>query len=115
MLIKPVCHQVHESEIYASSSDFHARIITCDDSRPAPRRISFQFVMVLPMGCVMEVYEVVVKAVVTHTFRVVADNQREASERANLMFSNENLGKVLELKFDVHNDQVPDANRLRSY
>jgi len=75
----------------------------------------YPFVMVLPMGCVMEVYEVVVKAVVTHTFRVVADNQREASERANLMFSNENLGKVLELKFDVHNDQVPDANRLRSY
>jgi hypothetical protein len=55
----------------------------------------------------MEVYEVVVKAVVTHTFRVIADNQREATERASLMFSNENVCKVLDLKFDVHNDQEP--------
>lgn len=53
----------------------------------------------------MEVYEVVVKAVLTNTFRVIADNQREATERANLMFLNENLANVLDLKFDIHQER----------
>lgn len=53
----------------------------------------------------MEVYEVVVKAVLTNTFRVIADNQREATERANLMFSNENLANVLDLKFDIQQER----------
>lgn len=53
----------------------------------------------------MEVYEVVVKAMVTNTFRVIAHNQQEAIERADLMFSNDNLAKVLALEFDIHRDQ----------
>lgn len=53
----------------------------------------------------MEVYEVVVKAVLTNTFRVIADNQREATERANLMFLNENLANVLDLKFDIQQER----------
>ena len=60
----------------------------------------------------MTVYEVVVKAVVTKTFRVIADNQWEATETANLMFSNENLAEVLDVQFNIQNDQEPGANRL---
>jgi hypothetical protein len=59
----------------------------------------------------MEMYEVVLKAEVTQTFRVIADNQREATERANLMFSNENACKVLDLRVEVLNDRhrrLPD-------
>ena len=62
----------------------------------------------------MEVYEVVVNAEVTQTFKVIADNQRKAAERANLMFSNENLGKVLDIRFEVHNDQEPGTRNQRS-
>jgi hypothetical protein len=53
----------------------------------------------------MEVYEVVVKAMVSNSFRVIADNQWEATEKAMLMFSNENLAKVLDLKFDIQRDR----------
>lgn len=59
----------------------------------------------LPVEVGMEVYEVVVKAVLTNTFRVIADNQREATERANLMFLNENLANVLDLKFDIQQER----------
>jgi hypothetical protein len=53
----------------------------------------------------MEVYEVVVKAMVSNSFRVIAENQWEATEKAMLMFSNENLAKVLDLKFDIQRDR----------
>ena len=53
----------------------------------------------------MEVYEVVVKAMVSNSFRVIAENQLEATEKAMLMFSNENLAKVLDLKFDIQRDR----------
>lgn len=53
----------------------------------------------------MEVYEVVVKAMVTNTFRVIAQNQQEAIERADLMFSNDNLAEVLSLEYDIHRNQ----------
>lgn len=53
----------------------------------------------------MEVYEVVVKAMVSNSFRVIAKNQWEATEKAMLMFSNENLAKVLDLKFDIQRDR----------
>ena len=53
----------------------------------------------------MEVYEVVVKAMVTRTFRVIANNQQEAIKQADVMFSNENLAQVLDLQFDIHRDQ----------
>ncbi len=53
----------------------------------------------------MEVYEVVVKAMVTNTFRVIAQNQQEAIKRADLMFSNDNLAEVLSLEYDIHRNQ----------
>lgn len=53
----------------------------------------------------MDVYEVVVNAKVTNTFRVIAENQREAAERANRMFSNDTLAKVLELNFHIHQNE----------
>lgn len=53
----------------------------------------------------MEVYEVVVKAMVSNSFRLIAENQWEATEKAMLMFSNENLAKVLDLKFDIQRDR----------
>lgn len=55
----------------------------------------------------MEVYEVVVKALVTQTFKVIAVDQREAAVMANRMFSNENMLCVFALKLDVHNSQEP--------
>jgi hypothetical protein len=58
---------------------------------------------------VIEVYEVVVNALVTNTFRVVADTESEASRLAAIMFSNDIPAKVLDLKFDVYNGQEPGA------
>jgi hypothetical protein len=57
----------------------------------------------------MEVYEVAVNALVTNTFRVVADTETEASRLAAIMFSNDIPAKVLDLKFDVYNGQEPGA------
>lgn len=60
----------------------------------------------------MEVYEVAVNALVTNTFRVVADTESEAARLAAIMFSNDIPAKVMDLKFVVHNSQGPVANRI---
>ncbi len=49
----------------------------------------------------MEVYEVVVKAMVTTTFRVIAENQRDATQKAKFMFANENLARVLDSAYVI--------------
>jgi len=53
----------------------------------------------------MEVYEVVVKAMVTETFRVIATDQSEATEKASLMFTNDNPADILDVKFVIHRNQ----------
>jgi hypothetical protein len=47
-LNRSICHQVHESEIYESSSDFKGRIITFDGASPAPHIISLLNVRLFP-------------------------------------------------------------------
>ncbi len=64
---------------------------------------------VVPWGCAMKIYEVAVNALVTNTFRVVADTESEAARLAAIMFSNDNPAKVLDFKFYVHNGQEPGA------
>lgn len=49
----------------------------------------------------MRVYEIVVKATVSDTFRIIADNDKEATEKACLMFKNDVTATVLKVQFDV--------------
>lgn len=59
----------------------------------------------------IEVYEVIVKATLTRTFRVIARSPLDATERANTMFSNENNAEVLNLEFGVFlSKDRPDNN-----
>ena len=58
--------------------------------------------MDLVVGGFMTVYEVKVKATVTDTFRVIAENEYEAAERAELMFRNDNGDGLLGACFVVN-------------
>lgn len=57
-------------------------------------------------GAVMQVYEIVVQATVSETFRIIADSDEDATARASLMFSNEVTAKVLNVQFSVQNKET---------
>lgn len=54
----------------------------------------------------MQVYEIVVQATVSETFRIIADSDEDATARASLMFSNEVTAKVLNVQFSVQNKET---------
>lgn len=49
----------------------------------------------------MPIYEVNLKAIVTDTFRVIADSEQEAIERAEIIFRNDNAAKISVKSFGV--------------
>ena len=57
-------------------------------------------------GAVMQVYEIVVQATVSETFRIIAYSDEDATARASLMFSNEVTAKVLNVQFSVQNKET---------
>ncbi len=49
----------------------------------------------------MPIYEVNLKAIVTDAFRVIADSEQEAIERAEIIFRNDNAAKISVKSFGV--------------
>jgi hypothetical protein len=49
----------------------------------------------------MRIYEIMVKATVSETFRIIADSDEDATARARLMFKNEVTANVLSVQFSV--------------
>ena len=63
----------------------------------------------------MAVYEVKVRATVTDTFRVIAENEYEAAERAELMFRNDNGNGVLGACFVVRSTESSHQSPVTSH
>ena len=63
----------------------------------------------------MAVFEVKVKATITETHRVIADNEYEAAERAELMFRNDNAGEMLDARFSIRSADTTHHSPLTTH
>lgn len=52
----------------------------------------------------MDVFEVKINATIQGTLRVIADNERDAAKRAELMFRNDNNHEIVDVRLDVSPD-----------
>jgi len=63
----------------------------------------------------MAVFEVKLKATVTDTFRVIAENEYEAAERAELIFRNDNGSDLLDACFVVRPTESSHQSPVTSH
>ena len=63
----------------------------------------------------MSVYKVRIHATVTETYRVIAENEREAASKAELMFRNDNAPEIVAQSFQVRSDSSSHQSPVTSH